>query len=117
MNVKPVCSTHYHPSHFEPSHSPTMQPHVSTASLNFGTVPLSTVEDVTNTHLVLDRKTPIHSAPGARLAVTVGHGQCQTVAVGAAQQQPVAVPRYQYYGCSKPAELEDKHSTLQDALD
>eukprot|EP00964_Phaeocystis_antarctica_P107806 scaffold72479_cov62-Phaeocystis_antarctica.AAC.1 len=33
------------------------------------------------------------SAPGARLAVTVGHGQSQTVAVGAAQQQPVAVPR------------------------
>ena len=38
------------------------------------------------------------SAPGARLAVTVGHGQSQTVAVGAAQQQPVAVLRYQYYG-------------------
>ena len=34
------------------------------------------------------------TAPGARLAVTVGHGQSQTVAVGAAQQQPVAVPRY-----------------------
>ena len=38
------------------------------------------------------------SAPGARLAVTVGHGQSKTVAVGAAQQQPVAVPRYQYCG-------------------
>ena len=43
-------------------------------------------------------KKGLGSAPGARLAVTVGHGQSQTVAVGAAQQQPVAVPRYQYYG-------------------
>ena len=33
----------------------------------------------------------VHSAPGARLAVTVGHGQSQTVAVGAAQRQTVAV--------------------------
>ena len=37
-----------------------------------------------------------YSAPGARLAVTVGHGQSQTVAVGAAQRQTVAVS-----GCMK----------------
>ena len=46
----------------------------------------------------MNKHTAASSAPGARLAVTVGHGQSQTVAVGAAQQQPVAVPRYQYYG-------------------
>ena len=37
--------------------------------------------------------TPV-SAPGARLAVTVGPGQSQTVAVGARSAQPVAVKGY-----------------------
>eukprot|EP00964_Phaeocystis_antarctica_P123444 scaffold87103_cov48-Phaeocystis_antarctica.AAC.1 len=36
------------------------------------------------------------SAPGARLAVTVGPGQSQTVAVGARSGQPVAVERDEY---------------------
>ena len=35
------------------------------------------------------------SAPGARLAVTVGPGQSQTVAVGARSAQPVAVKGYE----------------------
>ena len=35
------------------------------------------------------------SAAGARLAITVGHGQSQTVAVGAAQRQTVAVSGYE----------------------
>ena len=37
------------------------------------------------------------STPGARLAVTIGHGQSQTVAVGAISWQPVAHARGQKY--------------------
>ena len=47
--------------------------------------------DCCRSNILKNPTTPYSSAPGARLAVTVGHGQSQTVAVGAAQRQTVGV--------------------------
>eukprot|EP00964_Phaeocystis_antarctica_P044659 scaffold25663_cov63-Phaeocystis_antarctica.AAC.7 len=76
-----------------PSSATPPPPSLLACAMRCNSAPSRLLEPATRTQR--SRSVPTlnpRSAPGARLAVTVRHGQSQTVAVGAAQQQPVAVP-------------------------